>query len=438
MKPPASSRTSRNPESKRGAGKASSTPSIEPPKTDLAEKYHVALSFADEDRKYVEVVATKLRDSGVVVFYDKFEETTLWGKDLYSYLSNIYQNRALYTIIFVSKAYEEKHWPNLERRAAQARAISESREYILPAIFDDTVEIPGLLRTTGYIDLKGLNPEEFADKILKKLRDDGVFLGAEEKFAYSSEAKADIDFQLSGRSRVVEIIKGLKSHDWYKQRPAMETLSSLDWTDVTQDQAFVLGRNIYQCACGAERTAEAFWGNLRQELAQISPDAATHLLNGMFYEVYFSSKGEFREDNLKTQRMNELFAIQAVEKYRDSIAFIRRALSPYRNSLVVLPSTTPEVVTLTVRVAKKDPPFIQNIKCFGQELLVDIREDFGPTVDRMWRLALKRFRPWTLEASIAEAWYVPKGQVRIEFDPAMPDDVLLSLPKGKTISRPCR
>ena len=39
------------------------------------DKYHIALSFAGEDRDYVEEVANDLRDHGVDVFYDKFEET---------------------------------------------------------------------------------------------------------------------------------------------------------------------------------------------------------------------------------------------------------------------------------------------------------------------------------------------------------------------------
>jgi hypothetical protein len=162
-----------------------------------ANRYHVALSFAGEDRTYVEAVAIKLQEAGVRVFYDRFEETKLWGKDLYSYLSDIYQNHAFYTIMFVSRAYEKKLWTNLERKAAQARAFSESKEYLLPAVFDSAVKIPGLLKTTGHIDLNGLAPEAFAEKILKKLRDDGVFLATKERFSYSPDAKADIDFQLS-------------------------------------------------------------------------------------------------------------------------------------------------------------------------------------------------------------------------------------------------
>lgn len=45
-------------------------------------KYDITLSFAGEDREYVDKVAQILKDKDVRVFYDKFEEVGLWGKDL--------------------------------------------------------------------------------------------------------------------------------------------------------------------------------------------------------------------------------------------------------------------------------------------------------------------------------------------------------------------
>ena len=48
--------------------------------------YDVALSFAGEDRKYVEEVASFLKKNKIAVFYDYFEEENLWGKNLISYL----------------------------------------------------------------------------------------------------------------------------------------------------------------------------------------------------------------------------------------------------------------------------------------------------------------------------------------------------------------
>src|SRR4030042_5862224 len=119
--------------------------------------YDVALSFAGENRTYVESVAANLISQGLRVFYDKYEEVNLWGKDLYQHLDLVYRTKANYCIIFISSDYAKKLWTNHELRSAQARAFEENREYILPARFDDT-ELPGVLPTIGYVDLVKKKP----------------------------------------------------------------------------------------------------------------------------------------------------------------------------------------------------------------------------------------------------------------------------------------
>src|ERR1700750_354210 len=98
--------------------------------------YDVALSFAGEDRPYVEDVANALKTMGIKVFYDSYERTDLWGKDLYTHLSKIYKDDSRFVVVFVSKFYAEKVWTNHERASAQARSFAENSEYILPARFD--------------------------------------------------------------------------------------------------------------------------------------------------------------------------------------------------------------------------------------------------------------------------------------------------------------
>jgi hypothetical protein len=133
-----------------------------------APDFDVAFSFAGEDRHYVDAVAHALRDRGVKVFYDLFEEVDLWGKDLYAHLSDVYLRRAQFTVIFISAAYAGKLWTNHERRAAQARAFQEAQEYILPVRLDDS-EIPGVLPTVGYVAAAGRTPGELASLIAQKL-----------------------------------------------------------------------------------------------------------------------------------------------------------------------------------------------------------------------------------------------------------------------------
>ena len=133
-------------------------------------EYDVCLSFAGEDRLYVREVARMLRDRGVRVFFDEYAQVDMWGKDLYTHLDDIYQNAARYCVLFISKNYAKKVWTNHERESAQARAIKQHSEYILPAKFDKT-NIPGIRSTVGYINLQSVRPLHLAGMIIKKVGD---------------------------------------------------------------------------------------------------------------------------------------------------------------------------------------------------------------------------------------------------------------------------
>jgi len=134
--------------------------------------YDIALSFAGEDREIAEQIANLLQNRGIKVFYDKFEQATLWGKNLYDYLEDIYTNRARYCVILISSSYAQEAWTRHERRSAQARAFQEYGEYILPVRLDDT-SIPGLPETVAYVDYRNLSIEKIVDLIIEKLRNSG-------------------------------------------------------------------------------------------------------------------------------------------------------------------------------------------------------------------------------------------------------------------------
>jgi len=132
------------------------------------QAYEVVLSFAGEDRDYVERVAEILRANEVSLFYDDYEEASLWGKNLVEHLQKVYSGSARYCVMFISKHYADKVWPTHERRSAFEKAIESKEEYILPARFDHT-EIPGLHKTMGYVDLQKKTPHQLAALILSKL-----------------------------------------------------------------------------------------------------------------------------------------------------------------------------------------------------------------------------------------------------------------------------
>src|SRR5450631_3295855 len=122
-------------------------------KAEKKYEYDVCFSFSGEDRKYVAAVADSLKKRGIRLFFADDNEVEMWGKDLYTYLDDIYSERARYCVIFISKHYARKNWTNHERQSAQARAFRENKTYILPARFDTTA-IPGLRSTTHYVNLR--------------------------------------------------------------------------------------------------------------------------------------------------------------------------------------------------------------------------------------------------------------------------------------------
>ncbi len=189
-------------------------------------EYDVALSFAGEDREYVQKVATLLKDMDISVFYDDFEKVNLWGKDLYTYLSEIYQEKSQYTVIFISEYYAKKQWTNHERSSAQARAFSESKEYILPVRFDET-QIPGVAQTIGYISLKDTSPSDLAKLIAEKLN--------RTKFNRSNALKAEV---LSSVLKNPGLMRAILSDD---QELAIELLAKEEGLEGLLEKIFESG-----------------------------------------------------------------------------------------------------------------------------------------------------------------------------------------------------
>ena len=135
---------------------------------ELRRSYDVAFSFAGANREYVEQVATILRASGVKVFYDTFEQATLWGVHLGEFLADLYDRRARYCVMFISRHYAEREWTTHERRSALDRQLRDRGRYILPCRFDDT-RLEGISPSIGYVPLAQTPPAQLAALILQKL-----------------------------------------------------------------------------------------------------------------------------------------------------------------------------------------------------------------------------------------------------------------------------
>ena len=131
-------------------------------------QFQVALSFAGEQRDYVERVARGLQERSIAVFYDGFEEVSLWGRNGTEAFDKAFSQQAAYVVMFISQAYVAKAWPRHERRVILSRAIQEQREYVLPVRFDDT-PVNGLPEDVIFLRANENTPEELVVKIAEKL-----------------------------------------------------------------------------------------------------------------------------------------------------------------------------------------------------------------------------------------------------------------------------
>lgn len=172
-------------------------------------EYDVAFSFAGEDREFVEAVFDKLEGENVKVFYDKAEEVSLWGKDLYTHLKVIYSEKARFIIPFISKSYKEKIWTKHELKSANQRQLETDGEYILPYKIDET-NIESIFGTLGYVSNK--TPSQLAELILRKLYasapdhypEPELEIEDDEDFGFYDYLESSQKYLAQGNSAVVE------------------------------------------------------------------------------------------------------------------------------------------------------------------------------------------------------------------------------------------
>ena len=130
-------------------------------------KYDLAFSFAGEKREDVEAVASHLASRWHVrVFYDYWEVTP--GERLVPKLEAVYAQESPFVVIFWSKDYEGKQWPEFESHIIDSRLLDHQETGIIPVLLDST-ELPPKLRSIAYIDGRNLSQARIAARIASVL-----------------------------------------------------------------------------------------------------------------------------------------------------------------------------------------------------------------------------------------------------------------------------
>ncbi len=189
---------------------------------------------------------------------------------------------------------------------------------------------------------------------------------------YSVEAFADESFRLSA-DPLHNVIKLLQSHVWDKQNLSVPKLKTLDLSKCGKDDLFVLGRNIYQAACGGAFTVIDFLNDIDRYFSKIEGKTVFHILNGMLYEIYFDRRGRKRE-LAKLDMIDSVFSLEENVAYTTSFDFIRQALKPYLKELFYIPGKGKDVcVNITTLKMPDGKIAISELFYEGDNILYDAK-----------------------------------------------------------------
>lgn len=253
---------------------------------------------------------------------------------------------------------------------------------------------------------------------------------------YDPTALSDSLFVLDVTKKSHYIINGLKSHNWDQQNEALNKLDAPSAEKMLPSNLFVIGRNIYQAACGDARTAIGLLEKFMTRTQGYRQDKRKALLDGILFEIFFDSKGQLRPD-IKGEHFNKVFELEQHAELKDSFAFIAKALASARAEFQVLPGKGHEL------------PVTVNIKKVGSEHRVDGIYAGGKDLLRLgdtdWLYTDANGNPETepittaqLAKQLSQQLAVPQRLLRMTFTPRglLPADKKLSIASAWTVRKP--
>lgn len=241
-------------------------------------------------------------------------------------------------------------------------------------------------------------------------------------------ALQDKYFELSSKTDfLTSIIIDLKSYNWYRQNSAVENfinnISNLQYDETIQEESklFVIGRNLYQAACGGSASANDL---VKNNLNKFTQDNNSYVINliiaGMIYEIYFDSNGEFRLQKLKSQFLNELLnSVENNPRLDYAKKFIHDQLSRHETQIIYIPFSDNTVemsvafsneLYTTIDWLEIETKYnkLESIEYKSKELLTDNNENvFTTHQSEFTELGFKMY--------ICACYGIPKKRLKLKF-----------------------
>ncbi|MDH0185808.1 caspase family protein [Stutzerimonas stutzeri] len=247
---------------------------------------------------------------------------------------------------------------------------------------------------------------------------------------YSVAAIKDKTFVIDESKLSHRTIQALKSHNWYTQNPALDALTSEKLNGASADSLFVLGRNILQAANGSANSAIDWIQKFHKHTNGMRPEKRKAILDGILFEIFFDSKGEFRKQP-KINFFNEVFELEQYPDFKDSFDFIAGALANQSNRMFAIPGKG-QAVTADVQIG--DNKIIEGVCISGKNYLDDEDDPFDDGDDKKVRYqTLEREQ---FEDELSQQMLVPKRLLKVVYNTPIKSGGKVKLPYGAEVSRP--
>lgn len=202
---------------------------------------------------------------------------------------------------------------------------------------------------------------------------------------------------------------------------------------MSKHNLFVIGRNIYQAACGGANAAQNFIANFISVTSGFEEDKRKALLDGMLFEIFFDPKAELRP-TIKGRYFDEVFALQRHTSLKESFAFIAEALSAANADYYSLPGKGHELAVTIATKKVGDEYRVEGVYIDAKNVLrpVEGDDDWGvDTGTKYRRLMRSRF-----EQLLSEDLVLPARQLKLTYTPTTPDEFdEIAFPWNRTVRK---
>lgn len=250
---------------------------------------------------------------------------------------------------------------------------------------------------------------------------------------YSNTALCDSLLVLDDARTSHRIIRGLKTLTYDRQNEALDAFTPAVAKRFTANSLFLIGRNIYQAACGNARGSMTYVNNFMSRTHPLDKDGRKALLDGMLFEIFFDSNAKVR-DTIKGRFFDEVFQLQRHAELSESFDFISECLITHGDVFHAIPGKKhPVVIDVVTRAKAGHPEAVDAVYLGAADILwlddPDWADDDGEP-SRYKTLDRKEF-----EQFLAEEMVVPSHLLTITYSEGGRGPRNVQFPRGWTVRK---